>query len=152
MAKVDLDLVKMVLQRNQLDVRQVSQILEDINTEVAAQVDEEEKPPPVKKQFTVLVSDPNGELDGKDLVAWVLQLPEEDSPYVAHERLVRSAYEFNQTPKGRRMPLKSIAEVAEHCSARILKEQNVWVKTKEPVHLVRTEGKVPLEKIKKGDF
>ena len=144
MAKVDIDLVKMVLQRNNLDVRQVSQILEDINVEAAAQVDEE-KPPPVKKQFSILLSDPDGALDGKDLVGWVLQIPEEDSPHVAEERIFRSAYEFNTTPKGRRMHVKTVGEACEVVSARIFKEQKVWVKTKEPVIALTTRNKIPME-------
>lgn len=149
MPKVDLDLVKMILQRNELDVRQVSQIIEDINGELAAQVDEEEKPPPVKKQFVMVLSDPEGKLEGQDFVGWVVQIPEEDSPFVIKERLIRSAYEFNQSKKGRRLPVKTIGEVCEHVSARILKEQNIWVKTKEPVYLVRTDNLVPMDDLKK---
>ncbi len=148
MPKVDLELVKMILQRNELDVRLVSQIIEDINTEVKAD-DEEEKPPPVKKQFCIMVSDPKGELEGKDFVGWILQIPEDDSPFATEERLIRSAYEFNITPKGRRLPVKTIAEVCEHVPTRIAKEQNVWIKTKEPVYVLRTGGKVPLDEIKK---
>jgi hypothetical protein len=148
MAKVDLELVKMVLQRNDLDVRVVSQIIEDINAEVQAE-DDEEKPPPVKKQFVILVSDPEGELDGKDFTGWVLQIPEDDSPYTTEERLIRSAYEFNLTPKGRRLPVKQINEVCEHVSGKILKEQKVWVKTKEPVYVLRTSNEVPLDELKK---
>lgn len=148
MAKVDLELVKMVLQRNELDVRMVSQIIEDINTEIEAEADEE-KPPPVKKQFVILVSDPNGELEGKDFTGWVMQIPEDDSPYTTEERLVRSAYEFNITPKGRRLPVKQISEVCEHVSSRIMKEQQIWVKTKEPVYVLRTNNQVPLDDLKK---
>jgi hypothetical protein len=148
MPKVDLELVKMILQRNELDIRLVSQIIEDINSEVAA-ADEEEKVPPVKKQFVILVSDPHGELEGKDFVGWVLQIPEEESPMTTEDRLVRSAYEFNITPKGRRLPVKTIPEVCEHVPARVTKEQGIWIKTKEPVYVLRTGGKVPLDEIKK---
>lgn len=148
MAKVDLELVKMILQRNELDVRTVSQIIEDINAEVQAATDEE-KPPPVKKQFVILVSDPKGELEGKDFTGWVVQVPEDDSPHTAEERLVRAAYEFNLTPKGRRLPVKQISEVCEHVSGRILKELQVWVKTKEPVYVVRTSNEVPMDELKK---
>ena len=148
MPKVDLELVKMILQRNELDIRLVSQIIEDINAEVAT-AEDEEKVPPVKKQFLFMVSDPKGELEGKDFVGWVLQIPEDDSPYTAEERLVKSAYEFNITPKGRRMPVKTISEVCEHVGGRITKEQGVWIKTKEPVYVLRTGGKVPLDEIRK---
>ncbi len=148
MAKVDLELVKMILQRNEIDIRVVSQIIEDINTEIEAE-QKEEKPPPVKKQFAILVSDPNGVLEGKELVGWIVQIPEDDSPFVVEERLIRSAYEFNLTPKGRRLPVKQIGEVCEHVSSRILKEQKIWVKTKEPVYVLRTDNQIPMDDLKK---
>ncbi|MEM8550358.1 MAG: hypothetical protein AAGF10_06165 [Verrucomicrobiota bacterium] len=144
MPKVDLDLVKLVLQRNELDVRQVSQILEDINVEIAAIV-EDEKPPPVKKQFVMMVSDPDGKLQGQNLTGWVLQIPEEDSPYVANERLIKSGYMYNASPKGRRIPVKSIGEVCEVVTAKFTKENEVWIKTKEPVLVVTTDNKLPLD-------
>ena len=149
MPKVDLELVKMILQRNELDIRVVSQIIEDINSEVAAAEDEEEKVPPQKKQFVMLVSDPQGELEGKDFVGWVLQIPEDDSPMSTEERLIRSAYEYNMSKKGHRMPVKTIPEVCEHVGGKFTKEQAVWIKTKEPVYVLRTGGKVPLDEIKK---
>ena len=151
MTKVDLELVKMVLQRqDDMDIRRVSAIIEDINEEMAAGEEEDgDKAPSVKKQFVILVSDPKGELEGKDFVGWVLQIPEEESPATTEDRLVRAAYEFNITPKGRRLPAKTIAEVCEHVPARVTKEQGIWPKTKEPVYVLRTGGKVPLDEIKK---
>jgi len=148
MAKVDIDLVKMILQRREIDTRQVASIINEIQEEVRIQQETEEKPPPVKKQFVILVSDPEGELENKDYTGWVLQIPEEDSPYVTEERLTRSAYDFNITPKGRRYPVKTIAESCEVVSARIHKEQKVWVKTKEPVLVCRTNNKIPWDEMK----
>lgn len=148
MAKVDLDLVKLILQRNLDDPTTITQVMEDINLELKAQAELEEKPPPVKKQYVMLVSDPEGELEGKDLVGWVVQIPEEDSVQTANERLIRGAYDFMQTPKGRRLPVQSIGEACEHVSARLFKEHQVWVRTKEPVLLVTTDNKIPLESLK----
>ncbi len=148
MAKVDIDLVKMILQRRELDTRQVASIINELQEEVRIQKETEEKAPPVKKQFVMLVSDPDGELEGKDYTGWVLQIPEEDSPYVTEERLTRGAYDFNVTPKGRRYPVKTIAESCEIVSARIHKEQKVWVKTREPVLVCRTNNKIPWDEMK----
>lgn len=145
MAKVDLELVKMVLQRNEVDIRTVSQVIEDLNEELKLQTDEE-KPPAVKKQFTFLVSDPRGQMPNVDFTGWVLQIPEDDSVYVAEERLVKAAYAYNQTPKGRRMPVKTIAEICEHVPARYLKEEQVWVKSKEPVFVLKTSNLIPTDK------
>ena len=69
--KADLDLVKLILKRNNLETVKIAQILEELNSELDAQQDEE-KPKPVKKQFITLVSDPEGVIDGKDLTGWVV--------------------------------------------------------------------------------
>jgi hypothetical protein len=148
MAKVDLELVKLILQRNVTDVRQVAQILEDINQEMAAQVDED-KTPPVKKQYVILLSDPHGHLDRKDFTGWVVQIPEEESPATTEDRLIRAAYEFNSTPKGRRLGLKTIGELCENIPARFLKDQLTWVRTKEPVLVVTTTNKIPTSSLQK---
>ncbi len=153
MAKADLELVKMILNRNDLDVRTVSRIIEDLNREIQAQQDES-KPPPVKKQFAILVSDPEGDLAEKDFVGWVLQIPEDDPVQDTESRLVQAAYDYNVSPKGRRIPVESIAEVCEHVPTRITKEHKVWIKTKEPVLVLRTDNKIPTpasDKLKQPD-
>ncbi|MDR2982334.1 MAG: hypothetical protein LBV12_08830 [Puniceicoccales bacterium] len=149
MAKVDTELVKMVLQRNQLDVRTIAQILEDINQEQAATADESEKDPPCKKQFVAIISDPEGDLEGKEYTGWILQIPEDESVYTATEKLIRAGYEFNTTKKGRRMPVQQIGEVCEHVPASILKEQKAWVKTKEAIFFLPTDNIIPMEKTSK---
>lgn len=45
-------------------------------------------------------------------------------------------------PKGRRMPLKEVAEFFEFGSPKINKESKLWVKTKEPVLVCLTNGKI----------
>lgn len=144
MAKIDVDTLKQILQRNQIDIRKVSEIIQDIETELEIQAAEKEnRPPPVKKQFVILVSDPGQELKGKDYTGWVLQIPEEDSPYTAPERIVRAAYEYNATPKGSRLPLTALGEACEVLPARITKEEHVWIKTREPILVVTTDNNIP---------
>lgn len=146
MSKVDLDIVKMVLKRNELDQRTVSQIVEDIDSALKEEeMAKEAKPPAVKKQFCILVSDPEGALEGKDLTGWVVQIPEDDSPMVTEDRLVKAAYDFNATPKGSRLPVESIGEAREAVPARIAKEHNIWIKTKEPVLVLRTNNEIPTQ-------
>jgi len=145
MAKVDLDLVKHILKRNELDVRQVNAIIEDIQQELKVQQEENPPAPRVPKQFAILISDPEGTLPETDFTGWVLQLPEDDSPALAEDKLRQAAYDFNVTPKGRRMPVTTIGEACEAVPARILKEHQVWVKTKEPVLMLRTSNAIPID-------
>lgn len=67
MAKVDIELVKVILQRAELDARKIAQIMEDINFESKAKDDAEKKEPPCKKQFVMIVNDPYGKSKKRDL-------------------------------------------------------------------------------------
>ena len=145
MAKVDLDLVKFILQRNEIDVRTVNSIIEDIEQELKTIKEENPPAPRVPKQFAILISDPQNKLPSTDFAGWVLQLPEEDSPALLEGQIHKAAYDFNQTPKGRRMPVKTIGEACEAVPARIFKEHQVWVKTKEPVLILKTDNLIPME-------
>jgi hypothetical protein len=150
MAKVDLDLVKFILQRNELEARQVARILEDLESELKILQEENPPAPKLAKQYAILVSDPENRMPAVDLVGWVLQIPEEDSPATAEERIHRGAYDFNATPKGRRIPVQSVGEACEAVPSRILKEHNVWVKTKEPVLVLRTDNTIPFDKLQQA--
>jgi hypothetical protein len=41
------------------------------------------------------------------------------------------------------MPVETIGEACEAVSAKIFKEQNVWIKSKVPVLVVPIENKIP---------
>jgi hypothetical protein len=148
MPKIDIETLKFILQRNEPDVRKVAEIMQDIELELKAQEEERaNRPPQVKKQFVVVLSDAEGERAGKDITGWVVQIPEDDSPATAPGRLTRAAYAFNATPKGRRLPVKTIGEACESVSAKLLREQQVWVKTKTPVFAVAVPNALPMEKV-----
>ncbi|MDR3117049.1 MAG: hypothetical protein LBT98_00515 [Puniceicoccales bacterium] len=144
MAKVDVDVVRRVLQRNEVDGEIIAQILEDLELEVSGDGEGKEDPaPPVKKQFVILVSDPDGKFQEDLFTGWVLQIPEDESPLEVNARLIRAAYEFNRSKKGSRDPARSITDVCEVVPAKVLRMQSVWVRTKEPVLLVRTDNRIP---------
>lgn len=148
MPKIDVESLKHILQRNETDIRKINDIMHDIEMELQAEEEERaNRPPPVKKQFSIVLADSEGALKEKDISGWVVQIPEEDSVTVAPERIIRAAYEYNATPKGRRMPVETIGEACEVVTAKFFKEQNLWVKTKVPVLAVPTANKIPTEKV-----
>lgn len=148
MAKVDIELVKVVLQRAELDAQKTAQIMEDLAFEVQALKGAEDKEPPCKKQFVVFLNDPNGLLRSpRDLIGWVAQIPEDDEPDGAEERLYAAARDYNLTPKGRRMPLTTVAEACEFGSAKINKEHGLWIRSKEPVLVVPVLNRIPKENL-----
>lgn len=149
MPKIEVNKVTEILKRNELEPATLRAVVEEMNLIVQPEVDEE-KPPALKKQYAILISDPEGRFPkGFDFVGWVLQVPENESVLTTQERVHRAAYEFNTTKKGRLMPAKTVGEALEHITAKHFKDQNVWVKTKVPVLVLHTDNEIPTEKIER---
>jgi hypothetical protein len=145
MAKIDVSKVAEILKKNQIDPSVLRRVIEEINLAVQPDPGEDEKPPAVKKQFVILVSDPEGRLPKNDFVGWVLQIPENESPATTRDRVFRSSYDFNTTKKGQLMPVKTVGEAIENVPAKFFKEADVWVKTKTPVLVIKTSNEIPKE-------
>jgi hypothetical protein len=147
MSKIEIDLVAEVLKDNELEedlvmkiVRQLTRAAEKLAAEAEA-----EKEPTTKKQWVILLSDPNGDLPDEDMVGWVVQIPENDNPGTVTGRIVKAAHHFNTTRRGRKHPAKSIAEACEVVGGKFLKEQNLAIKTKLPVTALKTDNVLPTD-------
>lgn len=145
MPKIEVSTVAEILKKNQLDPKVLRAVIEEMN--LASQPDEgdEEKPPAVKKQFVILISDPERVLPKRDFVGWCLQIPESESVATAQDRIFKSAYDYNVTKKGRLYPAKTVGEALENIPAKFFKEADVWVKSKTPVLVLKTDNQIPKE-------
>ncbi len=143
MPKIEVNKVAEILKRNEISPAVLRRVIEEMN--VAAQPDggDEEKPPAMKKQFVILVSDPDGKMPKHDFVGWVLQIPENESVATTQERLFRGAYDFNASKKGRLLPVKTVGEAIENVATKYFKEAEVWVKTKTPVLILKSDNEIP---------
>ncbi len=152
MPKIDVNKVAEILKKNQIDPALMRKLIEEMNIAVQPDPGEEEKPPPVKKQFVILISDPEDKLPKDDLVGWVLQIPESESPASTPERIHRAAYEFNATKKGSMLPAKTVGDTLENVPAKHFKAVDTWVKTKTPVLMLKTNNEIPTDdlKVEKG--
>jgi hypothetical protein len=144
MPKIDVNKVAEILKKNQIDPKILRQIVEEMNILTQAEGDEE-KPPTVKKQFVILISDPEDRLPKTDFAGWVLQIPEDESVVTTQDRIFRAVYEFNTTKKGRLLPSKTVGEALENVPAKHFKETGVWVKSKTPVLMLKTDNEIPME-------
>lgn len=144
MAKVDLDLLQFVLERNSVDARLTAQILSDIQEQMKIEkMETEAKEPPTKKKYVFVASDPEGVLEGKELVGWVVQIPEDQSEFSVEERIFAATYEYNRSKKGRRDPAKTVGEACERVPAKLFRAQHIWVKNKEAAYLLPTANVLP---------
>lgn len=140
--KVSTELVSEIIKRHVSEPQLLKDILHDIQAELDAEQSDEEKPPAQKKQFVILVSDPNGVMPDVDLVGWVVQIPEMDSPLTVTDRIHRASYDFNSSRRGRKCPVSTIGEAMEAVPPKHFKEAECFVKTKIPVSVIVTDNQV----------
>ena len=139
MAKIDVSKVAEILKKNEISPAILRRVIEEMNQIAQPEGADDEKPPAVKKQFVIVVSDPENRLPKNDFVGWVVQIPDSESPATTLDRVFRSSYDFNTTKKGRLLPVKTVGEAIENVPAKFFKEAEVWVKTKTPVLVVKTD-------------
>ncbi len=133
--KIEIGMVEAALKKH--DVEPV--IAQEILADLKAELDEaEEKAPPVKKQYVIVVSDPQGTIPSSGLVGWAVQIEEGLPPSSALEKVNEAAAHFNSTPKGFRLPVNTVGEAMEVLPPKITRELGLWIKTKEPVYVVTT--------------
>ncbi len=145
MPKIEVNKVAEILKKNDISPAVLRRVIEEMNLAVQPEGGDEDKPPAVKKQFAILVSDPDGKLPKHDFVGWVLQLPESESVATTLDRIFRSAYDYNTTKKGQLMPVKTVGEAIEVIPAKAFKEADLWVKSKTPVLVLKTNNEIPKE-------
>jgi len=141
--KIEVNKVTEILKKNAIEPAVLRRIIEEMNVVVQPEDGDTEKPPATKKQFVILVSDPDGKLPKHDFVGWVLQIPDNESVATTQDRIFRSSYDFNATKKGRLMPVKTVGEAIENVPAKFFKEADLWVKTKTPVLVLKTDNEIP---------
>jgi hypothetical protein len=146
MPKIDIETLKFILQRNEPDIRKIAGIMQEIELELKAEEEEKAlRPPAVKKQNVIMISDPDGIYKEKDIVGWIAQIPEDDDISTTAGRIHSASHEFNTTPKGIRMPVETVGEAGEVIPAKFFKEQNIWVKSKTPLLIIPVENKIPTD-------
>lgn len=142
--KIDINQVAEILKKNQLDPKLLRQCIEEM-VALNQAGDGDHRPPSLKKQYAILVSDPEGILATirQDFAGWVLQIPETESVATVAERIHRAAYDYNTTRKGRIYPARTIADAIENIPAKHFKEQGLKVCTKTPVLVLRADRGIP---------
>lgn len=143
MPKIEVNKVAEILKKNEISPAILRRVIEELNLAAQPEGGDEEKPPAMKKQFVILVSDPDGKLPKHDFVGWVLQIPENESVATTQERIFRGSYDFNASKKGRLLPVKTVGEALENVATKYFKEADLWVKTKTPVLVLKTDNEIP---------
>lgn len=98
-----------------------------------------------KSQYVVLLDDAEGQFEGKSFLGWVVKMSADLPPQVALDRAKVAGRSFNESKKGRKLPVKSIREVFAGVARKFWKREEdegkkVIPQTKEPVLIMPTKG------------
>jgi hypothetical protein len=145
MPKIEINQVAEIMKRNKAEAALLRAVVEEMNLIIRAEA-EEEKPPAVSKQHVIIVSDPDNRFPNEDFAGWVVQIPDNDSPVTTLDRIYKACHEYNATKKGRLLPVKTVGEAFENIQSKFFKETEVWVKTKTPVLVIKSDNLVPKDK------
>jgi hypothetical protein len=143
MPKIDVNKVAEILKRNHIEPAVLRRVVEEMNLAVQPDPGDGDQAPPVKKQFAILLSDPEERLPRGDFTGWVLQIPESESPASSRERILKATYDYNASKKGRLYPAKTVGDALENVPGRFFRDVELWVKTKTPVTVLRTDNEIP---------
>jgi len=130
-----------LLSSNTVAVDEAAQTEEAVDASEETGNDEEREPKP-KQQYVMLVSDTN-KIITKDLVGWVLQIPEDDDVATVIDSIKNGAYNFNASKKGQKYPVSSIGQAIANVPNKFFKTNNLKIKTKEPVQIITTNNVLP---------
>lgn len=122
----------------------VNKTLKDI--EKAAQEEKEDRknaPKKNKNDFLVLLSDPEGKII-EPVQSWVFQVEKDCPPMALLERVKVAATEFNNSKRGRKLPVNTVGQAIESIPSKYWKTGVglTRVKTKTPVWAVPTNNKI----------
>jgi len=93
MPKIEVNKVAEILKKNEISPAILRRVIEEMNLAVQPEGPEGDKPPAIKKQFVIVLSDPDEKMPKHDFVGWVLQIPENESVATTQDRIFRSSYD-----------------------------------------------------------
>ena len=138
--KFDIDEIKIALNEAQADDNTKTKVVDLLNV-IAKEEElekEQDKTPKPKKEYIVL-NHPNA----TSTVFQILYSNEDDgrpASEVLIERLGKVKSDFNESKKGKKLPVKNMEELCEFVPQKFFKERNLWKKTKLPAEAVSSKA------------
>lgn len=160
MVELDYKIIEKALENHELEQDTITSILEEIKSQTDAldmiadisdkqeldeSVEEEkEKTPRKKKQFNIIVSDPEGKIPtGTELIGWVTQMDEDEPIESALHKIHTAVYDFN-AQTGKSDKFTTVGDACQNLKSKFFKNAGIAIKTKEPVFVQITNNKIPV--------
>jgi hypothetical protein len=144
MSKISIEEVEAKMLELKIDAVKVQQVVTELE-KVAEELAEERKStaaPKLKWEHIIVLKDDEGLLAGKEITGWVVQQPTDGDSNLILSKLADAAKNQNEVTKKKANKIDSLTSLFEHLKSKFTKEKNVRIKTKEPVRVIITNGKL----------
>lgn len=160
MVELDFKIIEKALADNEIEQEKIDSIIEQIKSQQEA-IDglielgdkqepdksvesDEEKPPRKKKQFNIIVSDPEGKIpQGVELTGWVTQMDEDEPIESALNKIYTAVYDYNATSKSKDK-YATVGDACMNLKSKFFKNAGISIKTKEPIFVQVTNNQIPV--------
>lgn len=160
MVELDFKIIEKALADNEIEQEKIDSIIEQIKSQQEA-IDglvelgdkqepdklvesDEEKPPRKKKQFNIIVSDPEGKIpQGVELTGWVTQMDEDEPIESALNKIYTAVYDYNAISKSKDK-YATVGDACMNLKSKYFKNAGISIKTKEPIFVQVTNNVIPV--------
>lgn len=160
MVELDFKIIEKALTDNEIEQEKIDSIIEQIKSQQEA-IDglvelgdkqepdklvesDEEKPPRKKKQFNIIVSDPEGKIpQDVELIGWVTQMDEDEPIESALNKIYTAVYDYNATSKSKDK-YATVGDACMNLKSKFFRNAGISIKTKEPIFVQVTNNQIPV--------
>lgn len=141
--KIDKEIIDEVLSNYSevVDMGTRAKILREIEQEAQERKPEREKQP--KKHFMIVALTDDEKIS--EVPMYVVQLPEDQDHTEIPFIIEKGTAEFNTTPKGRKLPVTTVADAMGDVKRKCFTERGLSVKTKEPTIIVTMKNEIEFD-------
>lgn len=160
MVELDFKIIEKALTDNEIEQEKIDSIIEQIKSQQEA-IDglvelgdkqepdksiesDEEKPPRKKKQFNIIVSDPEGKIpQDVELTGWVTQMDEDEPIESALNKIYAAVCDYNAMSKSKDK-YTTVGDACMNLKSKFFKNAGISIKTKEPIFVQVTNNQIPV--------
>jgi hypothetical protein len=138
MSKVSIEEVNLVLNETALSETEKLKVIQKLEQVIREEKENKEPREKSKNQFIGITTGN----DVNSAPVWIIQAKGEMDHTEVVPLITAAVKDFNQTKKGSKQPIKTIAEAFEHCKKKLMTERGISPKTKEPIIIVKTVNEI----------
>lgn len=142
MSKISIEEVEVTLLKQKVDPKIVITIIKELTEVIEEAKEDRDTTPKQKNEFLIVLSDPNNDLAGKEFTGWVIQQKQGDDAGLALDKIKEAARATNEAKKRKKNMITTMADAFYATKRFFLKSKNIMVKTKEPIRVLVTDGRL----------